>query len=151
MDKKRFERIIAKEGLILILVGVVWYFAFSLFADKMPLSYPRYRLEFAGGQVYVIDIYPELYFSTDRRDFAKELYEPRPKTVEKRIKEFISRQNIKPALKEARCINLGGLRFFRLLNNFLALNFLVKIALIYLALLAIRFFFWASGVLRRQA
>lgn len=143
------KRVIAKEGLIIILTGVIWYFAFSLFADKLPLPYPRYRLEFAGGQAYEIDIYPELYFSTDRRSFTRDLCDPRDKVVKKRIQEFISRQGIKPALKEARCINPGQLRFYRLLNSFLALSFLIKIALIYLALLVVRFAFWALKVLRR--
>jgi len=139
---KILKKIVAREILILILMGSACYFLFSFVNDKISIPFPKYKLEFSSGETYTIDIYPDIYASTDMKSLTEEFFAPKQKVVEKRINEFIKRQNIKSALKKAEFINQKQLSRNKALIDLLRLNLFIKIFAVYFILLLGRFIVW---------
>ena len=104
MGKRTIKRIIAKEGLIILGLAVVLYILILLL-QNVPVALPKYRLEFANGEMRTININPEIHNDYNYKRLLEETYNPPPKLIEKRIKEFIRAVNIKSALKSSKCIN----------------------------------------------
>ena len=143
------RRIIAREGLLIILIGLIMYFSFSFLRKNIPAAFPKYRLEFTDGRVYIIDIHPDYYYSPDAQKAMHELFEPGPKMLEKRRNEFIKQANIRSPLKEARLIRTWQLYLSKLLFKFLSVNLLLATGIIYLLLAIVRFIFWAMKMCKR--
>ena len=137
------RRIIAREGLIIILIGLTLGFSFSFLRKNIPAAFPKYRLEFSDGRVYIIDIHPDYYYAPDAQKAMRELFEPGPKILEKRLNEFIKQANIRSSLKEARLIRTWQLYLSKLLFKFLSVNLLLAVGIIYLLLIIMRLVFWA--------
>ena len=147
MDKKRIKRIIAKEALIILGLACVLYLLVNFFLQNAPVVLPRYRLEFADGKAYTVTIMPEIPSYSNYRQFLKEAYNPPPKLVEKRVKEFIKLADIKPELKGSRYINSGGVHISQLYSRIMGTMFILKLVFAYFLLLLIRFMVWAIRAL----
>ena len=137
------RRIIAREGLIIILIGLILGFSFSFLRQNIPAAFPKYRLEFNDGRVYIIDIHPDYYYAPDAQRAMREFFEPGSRILEKRRNEFIKQADIRSPLKEARLIRTWQLYLSRLLFKFLSINLLLATGIIYLFLTIPRFIFWA--------
>lgn len=144
------KKIVAKEGLILIAIGIAVYFLVLFFCRNIPVVFAKYKVNFANGAVYIIDIYPDLDYSKvfNAGLFLKEIHNPPAKLVSKRIAEFSKRANINSSLKNAYCINSWQLYLSEACYRILALNLFVKILFVYLFLLAVRFTAWAIRTLK---
>lgn len=140
-------KIIAREGLIIAGLAIVLYFLTSIFLQNVPVAYPKYKLEFANGEIHVIYIFPEIRNNPNYRKLLEETHSPSPKFIQKRIKEYIKAENIKPALKSSVCINSNQIYISRLYSRLLGITFVLKLFIIYLVLLPIRFIIWALGIL----
>jgi len=135
--------------LILIGLAIILY-ALMLIIRNVNVTIPKYRLEFVNGETQVISINPEIRNDYNYKKLLEEIYKPSPSLIEKRIREFIKAENIKSALKEAKCINSNQIYISQLCTNFIRTNFILKVLIIYLILLIIRFFLWALRVLVRE-
>ncbi len=142
------KRIIAKEGLIILGLSIVLYLFIFLFLRNMPVALPKYRLEFANGEIRTIIINPEIRNDSNYNKLLEEAYNPPPKLIEKRIKEFIRAGNIKSALKSSSCINSYQVYISKLYSYLLGVTFILKLAIIYLILLFARFAVWALRTLK---
>ncbi|MCK9594328.1 MAG: hypothetical protein PHH68_03680 [Candidatus Omnitrophica bacterium] len=145
MDKKQINRIIAKEGLIIIGLGIALYLLLRVFT-QIPIVFPKYRLAFVNGQTCTINIYPEIRSGYNSKELMEEALNPAPKLIKKRIKEFMDTAGIKATLKGSRCVNPGAIYRSRLFVRFLNKPFIFKIFILYLTLLLIRFVAWAVGI-----
>jgi len=148
MYKKKIKRIIAREGLIIIGLAVVSYIAVSLFFKNIPIELPRYRLEFANGEAHTITINPEIRNDSNYKKLLDEAYNPTPKFVEQRIKEFVKSENIRSPLINQSLINSNQTHISKLYSYVLGLTFIFKLAIVYLVLLLLRFIIWAIKTLR---
>jgi len=144
------KRIIAKEGLIILGLSIVLYFFIFLFLQNVPVALPKYRLEFANGGIYTIIINPEIRNDSDYKKLLEEAYNPPPKLIEKRIKEFTRAGNIKSVLKSSSCINSHQVYISKLYSYLLGVTFILKLAIIYLILLFARFTIWALRTLKKK-
>lgn len=149
MDKKKIKRIIAREGLITLGLAVVLYFFIRLFLQNVPVALPKYRLEFTNGEAYVISINPEIRNDYNYKKLLEEAYNPSPKLIEKRIKEFTKIRDVKSALKSSSCINSNQIYMSKLYSHFLGVLFILKLAIAYLVLLFFRSIIWAIRILKR--
>lgn len=149
MDKKKIKRVIAKEGLIILGLSVVLYF-FILLLQNVPVALPKYRLEFANGEIHAININPEIRNDSNYKRLLQEAYNPTPKLIAKRINEFIRAMNIESALKSSKCINSNQIYISKLYSNLLGVLFILKLAIAYFILLFARFIIWAVSALRRK-
>jgi len=149
MSKIKIKWIIAKEGLIILGLAAALYFLTTFLLNRMPVVLPEYKLEFANGQTYTIVINPQFRNDANYRKFLKEAYNPSPKLIEQRIKEFTRSGNIKSALKSSSCINTVQVYLSKLYSDLLSLTFVLKLAIIYLALLLFRFILWAIRILKK--
>ncbi len=145
---KKIKRIIAREGLIVLGLAVVLYFLIHLFLQNVPVALPKYRLEFANGEVYTISINPEIRNDSNYKKLLEETYNPSPKLIEKRIKEFTRIRGIKSALKSSSCTNSNQIYISKLYSQFLGVLFILKLAIAYLVLLFLRFIIWAVRILQ---
>mgnify|MGYP001562333922 CR=1 FL=1 len=145
---KGIKRIIAKEGLIFIVIAIVLYFIFLYLSPNMPVVVPKYKLIFANGESYAIDIHPEISYEdvSVPKKFLKTVQSPPSKLISKRIQEFIKLKNISSSLKEARCINSRMLSLSNTVYSFLMLNLFLKALIIYCFLLLVRFIIWAVKI-----
>ena len=150
MDKKKIKRIIAKEGLITLGLAIVLYLLIVLFFQNVPVTLPKYRLEFANQEVYIISINPEIRNDSNYKKLLEEAHNPPPKLIEKRIQEFIRAGNVKSALKSSSCINSGQIYISKLYSYLLGITFILKLAIAYLILLFIRFVIWAVRKLNEE-
>jgi len=149
MDKQKIERLIAKEGLIFIGLAIILY-VLLFFLQDIPVVFPKYRLEFANGEIHTININPEIRNDSNYKRLLREVYNPPPRFIEKQVKEFIKMENIKPTLKEAKCINSNQLYISELYSSILSIPFIFKVFIIYFTLLSIRFIIWALRTLREK-
>ena len=149
MYTKKIKRIIAREGLIILGLSVVLYL-FIFLLKNVPVALPRYRLEFANGEICAININPELSNDSNYNRLLEEAYNPPPKLIEKRIKEFIRAGNIKSALKSSTRINSSQIYISKLYSKLLGVIFILKLAIVYLILLFARFIIWAVRTLREK-
>jgi hypothetical protein len=143
------KRIIAREGLIIIAIAVGMYFLVSFLSEKIPVIYPKYRLAFADGKTYDIDIYPQVDYAQvfNPRAFLKEVCLPSQKLITKRIEEFRKNAKVTSSLKDSRCVNSTQLYFSALYSRFLSQHLLLKTLYVYGFLVALRFTLWAMRVL----
>jgi len=148
--KINIKKILAKEGLILILVGVLVYLSFSFLLQKAPVVYPKYKVKFANSQIYTIDIYPDINYSKvfNSRSFLQSIHNPPPALISKRIKEFSARVNINSPVEEEYCVNNWQLYLSAFYSRVLSLSLFIKVLLVYLFLLLIRFILWALKTLK---
>lgn len=146
---KGIKRIIAKEGLIFIVIAIVLYFIFLYLNPNMPVVMPKYKLIFMNGESYVIDIHPQISYEdvSAPKKFLKTVQSPPSKLISKRIQEFIKLKNISSPLKEARCINPRILSLSNTVYSFLMLHLFLKALIIYCFLLLVRFIIWAVKIL----
>ncbi|MFZ2357143.1 MAG: hypothetical protein WAW67_04930 [Candidatus Omnitrophota bacterium] len=148
MGKIKIKRIIAREGLIVLGLAIILYLFIFLFLQNVPVALPKYRLEFADGKVYTININPEIRNDSNYKKLLEEAYNPTAKLIEKRIKEFTRAGNIKSVLKSSSCINSNQIYISRLYSHLLGVAFILKLAIAYLILLFIRFIVWAIRMLK---
>ena len=143
------KKIIAKEGLIIIAIGVLLYFSVLLFCQNVPIVLPKYRAQFANGSSYIVTIYPDIAYSSvlNPKAFLKAVHNPAPKLVSKRIEEFAQRANVHSLLKESSCINSWQLRLSEAYSFILSQGLAVKILFVYFLLLLARFVYWAAKTL----
>jgi len=146
---RKIELMMAKEGLILVGLAIILY-AVLFFLQKVPVAMPECRLEFANGETRSIIINPEIRNDSNYRRLLEETYNPPPKLVEKRIKEFIRAGNIHSALISSQCINSSWLQISKAYSYFLGINFVLKLIVIYLVLLFARFIIWAVRTLKKS-
>jgi len=144
---KSFKRIIAKEGLIVLGLAVILYFSL-LILQNVPVALPKYRLEFANGEICYININPEIRNHPDYNRFLAQAYNPPQKLVDKRIKEFIRTANIQSSLRNSRYINANQVYISERYSYFIGGLFILKLAIVYLVLLLIRFISWAVRKLK---
>lgn len=146
---RKIKRIIAKEGLIFIVIAIILYLIFLYLGPNIPVVVPKYRLTFASGENYTIDIHPEISYAdvSTPKKFLKTVQNPTEKIVSKRIQEFIKLKNIKSPLKESICINSRILSLSNAAYSFLTLNLFLKTLIIYFFFLFIRFIIWAVKIL----
>ena len=149
MDKKKIKRIIAREGLITLGLAVVLYLLIRLFLQNVPVALPKYRLEFANGEIHTININPEIRNDSNYKKLLEETYNPPPKLIEKRIKEFTKIRDVKSVLKSSSCINSNQIYMSKLYSHFLGGLFILKLAIAYLVLLFFRSIIWAIRILKR--
>ena len=149
MGKRKIKWIIAKEGLIILGLSVVLYL-FILLLQNVPVALPKYRLEFANGEIHDININPEIRNDPDYKRLLREVYNPPPKLIQKRIKEFIRAVNIESDLKNSKCINSTQLYISELYSSLLGVTFILKLAVVYFILLFARFIIWALRILREK-
>lgn len=147
MDKKQINGIIAKEGLIILALSAVLYIFVMIF-QNMPVALPKYRLQFADGRAYTISITPKLTNNSNYKNLLKDAYNPSPRLVDERIKEFIEVAKIKTALKSYRCVNGIQIYVSSLYSQFFSLLFVFKVAIVYFILLFLRFILWALKALK---
>lgn len=152
-DKKvgmraKIKKIIAREGLMLIALAVVLYFVLS-FCGRVPVALPKYKAQFTDGKEYIIDIYPDINYSKalNSKALLKEIHNPQPKLVLRRIEEFAKRTGIKSKVIDTRCVNKLQLRLSRAYAGILSQPFMVKALFIYVLLLIGRFIVWAVRLL----
>ncbi|MFA5287476.1 MAG: hypothetical protein WC394_04315 [Candidatus Omnitrophota bacterium] len=147
-----FKRIIAKEGVILLVLSAVIYFSFTFLFRNIPVVYPKYSLKFSNGSTYIIDIYPDIDYSKVRnaRSFLKEVNNPDPRLVSKRIGEFSKTAKVDSELKSAVCINKVQLCFSGLVSSVLSRNLPVIILAVYIFLLILRFLIWVVKFLKAK-
>lgn len=150
MITKRIDKIIAREGLIILALGIVLYFSSSFLCRHIAAVFPKYRAEFANGKAYTIDIYPDYYYSTDSKSELRRFFHPNEKVVQKRINELTKRENINSPLKETKLINSKQLYLSEQLFNLLSLNLFIKVAILYFLLAIIRFIIWAVRILKKR-
>jgi len=149
MDKKKINRLIAREGLIVLGLGIVLYLALSAAANiSVPLL--KYRLEFDNGKSYVILISPDLSQGFNKKKLIRDSLNPSPRLISRRIDEFIKDNRIDSKLKYAQPVNNRQVGFHKFLFSFFSFNFLTKLFIIYLVLLAARFVIWAAGILKEK-
>lgn len=144
---KRVKRIIAKEGLIILGLAVILYFSL-LVLQNIPVGLPKYRLEFANGEIYSISINPEIRNDSDYNRFLAQAHNPSQKLVDKRIQEFIRTANIQSPLKSSKYINSNQVNISKIYSYFIGRLFILKLAFVYLILLLIRFINWAVRKLK---
>lgn len=149
MDKNKINGLIAKEGLIILGLAVVLYIFVMIF-QNMPVALPKYKLTFADGRKYTINIQPKLSNSSSYKVLLKNAYNPSQKVVQERIKEFIKTANIKPALKGSQFVNSFQVRVSELYSQFFSLLFVLKVLIVYFILLFLRFIFWAAGAMKGE-
>jgi hypothetical protein len=143
MREIKIKRIMAREGLIILGLAVALYIFTFFLLQHVPVALPKYRLEFANGEIYTITITPEIRNDSNYKKLLKEAYDPSPKLIDKRIKEFIGAGKVKSALIGARCVNSYQVYLSKLYSYLLGIAFILKLAVIYLVLLFIRFYVWA--------
>ena len=138
------KKIIAREGLILIGLAVALYFAL-LVCRAVPVAIPKYRAQFADGKAYTIVIYPDINYSKalNSEVLLKEIHNPPPKIVSKRIEEFARQAKIDSKLISAGCVNAKQLYLSRIYSRIMSQPFAVKILFIYAFLVLMRFIIWA--------
>ncbi|MDD3988156.1 MAG: hypothetical protein PHS12_00555 [Candidatus Omnitrophica bacterium] len=151
MIKLNIKRIIAKEALVILGITVCLYILIHFFLQNVPIALPRYKLDFANGETHSLDIIPQIRSYSDYRQFLETAYNPPPKVVEKRVKEFVKVLNIRSQLRGTRLINSRQVYFSRLYSRFIGVGFIVKLIFVYLFLLLIRFMVWALRVLLRPS
>jgi len=151
IGSKRIKTMVAKEGLIILLLSLVLYFLVTFFLQNIPVILPRYRLEFTNGEVHTINIFPEINNSYNYSRLLEEAYNPSPSLVEKRIKEFIRSENIKPALQGKVYVNSYQVYISRLYSRLIGLTFVLKLIIIYALLLFIRFIIWSLRILLKPS
>ncbi|MBM3243318.1 MAG: hypothetical protein FJZ12_00565 [Candidatus Omnitrophica bacterium] len=151
MDKHMIKRIIAKEILIIAALAGISYIIFHFILQNVPVVLPKYRLEFANGENYTINIMPEIRAYSNYGKFLEEAYNPPPRLVEKRIKEFSRIMGIKAVLKERKYVNPAQVNLSRLYSRLVGASFPLKLIFIYLFLLFIRFVTWAFRILTKPS
>ena len=149
--KLNLKRALAKEGLILILIGAIVYFSIFFLLQRVPVIYPKYKIKFANGQAYTIDIYPDIDYSRvfNSRVFLDDIRNPPAVLVLKRISEFARRVGIDSPVEEKYCLNNWQLYLSGVYSRVLSQNLFVKTLFIYLLVLFIRFIFWAIKTLKK--
>ena len=125
-------------------------YLFVLLLQNVPVALPKYRLEFANGEVHAISINPEIRNDSNYKKLLGEAYNPSPKLIEKRIKEFIRAGNVKSVLKSSKCINSNQIYISKLYSYLLGVTFILKLAIAYLILLFARFIIWALRTLKER-
>lgn len=154
MDEKKIKLIIAKEGLIIIAIGILLY-AFKTFVPSLPFPYPKYRLEFQDGSSNIIDIYPDINTSElagkiSPNELVKRYHYPTPELISKRTEKFIRDNKKSSLLLDAKCVNERQLYWYRAYFNFLLCSLFFRTFSIYFFLLLIRFIIWALRTLRER-
>lgn len=143
------NKIIAKEGLIIIGLAIVLY-AVLHFLPEMPVVYPKYKLEFTNGETYTINIHPEIRNGLNSSEIIEATLNPPPKVIEKRIKEFTDTAHIKSGLKGSYYVNSMAVYCYKLFFSFFGKFFALKVLIIYSVLLLARFIVWALRTLRKK-
>ncbi len=143
------NKIIAKEGLIVIGLAIVLY-AVLHFLPEIPVVFPKYKLEFLNGETYTIKVYPEIRNGYNSNEVIEDALNPPPKLIEKRIKEFTDTAHIKSGLKGSRYVNSTAVYWYKLFISFFGKFFVLKVLIVYLVLLLIRFIVWALRTLRKK-
>jgi hypothetical protein len=146
---KKIRWILAKEGLILLASAVVIYVAL-LFLRDIPVVYPKYRLEFENGDVRTIYIRPEIRNDFDYKRLLREVHNPEPGLINKRIEEYRRMEGISPSLKEAKCVNTAALGISELYSSLLGVMFIFKVLIVYGMILTVRFIAWSSKALKEK-
>lgn len=150
MNKKMIKRIIAREGLIILSLSVVLYLFIFLFLKNVPVVLLKYRLEFANGEIHTININPEIRNDSNYKRLLEETYNPPAKLIEKRIKEFTRAENIKSRLKSSKCINSNQIYISKIYSYLIGITFILKLAIVYLILLFVRFIIWSFKILNEK-
>lgn len=150
MGKGRVKRIIAREGLIILGVAIVLYLFIFFLLQNVPVALPKYRLEFTNGEVHIISINPQIRNDSNYKKLLAETYNPSPKLIDKRIKEFIKAGNIQSTLKSSSCINSSQIYISKLYSYLLGVAFILKVIIAYFILLCVRFFLWPLKIPRRS-
>lgn len=151
MDKNKFRKFIAKEVLIILGLAGILYILIRVFLQNVPIVLPKYRLDFINGETYTLSIFPEIKTQSSYSKFLEEAYNPSPKLLEKRIKEFTRVMNIKSALKDKRWVNARQVNLSRLYSRIVSIPFVFKLGFIYLILLFIRLIIWAVRLLKKPS
>lgn len=150
MNKKSINRVIAREGLIILILSVVLYLSIFLFFKNVPVTLLKYRLEFANGEIHTININPEIRNDSNYKRLLEEAYNPPVKLIEKRIKEFTRAENIRARLKSSKCINSNQIYISKIYSYLLGMTFILKLAIVYLILLFVRFIIWSLRILNEK-
>jgi len=137
------KRIIAKEALIIFVIGFLLFILSHFFLQNATVILPKYKLDFANGETHIIIIMPQIRAYSSYNKFLEEAYNPSPKLIEKRIKEFKGVVGIKSALKDKKCVNAYQVNLSRLYSRVIGIPFIFKLVFVYLILLFIRLVVWA--------
>jgi len=150
MDKKKFKRTIAREGLIFIVIALILYCASIFLFPKINLPAPQYRLELANSEIHYLDITPEIKDNenTYTKGFLKKLYQPSASLIIKRIEEFKRRNNID--VLNATPYSSWSTRILRGLSFFIMSGLFFQIIVAYFFISIIRFIIWALMTLRER-
>ena len=143
------NKIIAKEGLILIGLALVLY-AILHFLPETPVIFPKYKLEFVNGETYTIKIHPEIRNGLNSNEIIEATLNPPPKIIEARIKEFTEEAHIKSGLKSVCYVNSVTVHCYKFFFSFFGKFFALKVLIVYSVLLLVRFIVWALRTLRKK-
>ena len=141
---KMLKRIIAKEVLIISVIGCLLFILSHFFLQNATVILPKYKLDFANGETYVITIMPQIRTYASYSKFLEEAYNPSLALIEKRIKEFKGIVGIKSALKEKKYVNAYQVNLSRLYSRIVGIPFIFKLVFVYLILVFIRLIIWAG-------
>jgi len=146
------NKILAKEGLILLGVSAVLYFLITPLYRNIPIVFPVCRVQFANNSSYTIPIYPDIDYGkiSDIRIFLKQIHNPPQKLIAKRIEEFSRGTKINSPVKDVHCVNKWQVGLSEFSSAILSHNLLIKVLFVYSLLALIRFIFWSIKTLRRE-
>jgi len=152
MNQIKINRIIAREGLIIIVIALVLYL-FKTYVPSLPFPYPQCKLVFQDGSSTIIDIYPdiraqELAGKISPNEIVKKYHYPGPELISKRTEKFIRDNKKSSPLVETKRVNEKQLYWYRAYFNFLFQPLPVRTLSIYIFLLLLRFIAWALRTLR---
>lgn len=146
------KRVIAREGLIILGIATVLYISL-LFVTASPPT-PKFEAKFANGDILDFYVTPKYDYSRKDKKYAieytKELYSPHPTRIIEELEKSIKKENITSRLVSTRCVNTTQLALSSLFIYFLSYNFLIKVLIVYLLLLLIRFILWAVRMLNKE-
>lgn len=149
MFKQKLRRIVAKEGLIILGLGIALYLILTIMPHPA-FTFLKYKLELGNGDSYVVTISPELSDNYDKKRVIAESFHPSPQLIIKRLNEFMRDNNINQEIKNSYPINSKEIALQSFAVSLLTLNFFIQLAIMYSILLLTRFIVWAVNTLRRE-
>ena len=142
---------LAREGLIIAGIALVLHFLTTIFLQNVPVVLPKYKLEFLGDESYTISIFPKIRNDNDYQRLLEEIYNPSPRFIDQRIREFTKTANIRSELKSSTYINPKQVYLSKLYSRIVGTAFILKLFAIYLSISFIRFIILALRILMNRS
>jgi hypothetical protein len=149
MQVNTARRIVAREGLVLIITAAVVMLAHVYLFSKIDFPAPKYKMRLTNGSSLCVAVYPEMHTAgKSPRERIAEMYNPSPALVKKRLKEFADSNGI--SYVNASRVNSCREDVLKRVADILTLNKAVQAGLLYLVIALLRFISWAIKTLRES-